>query len=195
MRIHFFVALSCFALLGGCAATIPPVEVTRFHAGSVINPAAISVQPLGGGDPQALEFRTYASAVGKQLIALGFTESTDAKSALIAEVDYSRGTRTDYARRSPVTIGVGGGTGGGGFGIGLGTSFGIGGDGSKETVLTKLSVRIKSRADGKPVWEGRAQTSAPSKAPAAQPGLAAEKLASALFKGFPGRSGETITIP
>jgi hypothetical protein len=195
MRIHFFAALSSFVLLSGCAATIQPVEVTRFHAGQAISPAAFALQPLGAGDPNALEFRTYAAAVSKQLIALGYTESADAKSALIAEVDFSRGTRTDFAKRSPVTIGVGGGTGGGGFGIGLGTSFGIGGDGSKERIVTKLSVRIKNRADGRAIWEGRAQTEAPSRAPSAQPGLAAEKLASALFKGFPGQSGETITVP
>jgi Domain of unknown function (DUF4136) len=195
MRIGFFASLSSLVLLGGCTASIPPVEVTRFHAGPTIAPAPIALVPLGGGDAQALEFRSYAAAVSKQLTSLGFSDAVDAKSPYIAEVDYSRGTRTDYARRSPVTIGVGGGTGGGGFGIGLGTSFGIGGDGSKETVLTKLSVRIKSRLDGKPVWEGRAQTAAPSRAPSAQPGIAAEKLAAALFKGFPGLSGETITVP
>jgi hypothetical protein len=195
MRIGFFASLSSLALLGGCTATIPPVEVTRFHAGPAIAPAAITVVPLGGGDSQALEFRSYAAAVSKQLATLGFADSSDTKSPYVAEVDFSRGTRTDYARRSPVTIGVGGGTGGSGFGVGLGTSFGIGGNKSKETVLTKLSVRIKSRVDGKPVWEGRAETAAPSRAPSAQPGIAAGKLASALFKGFPGQSGETITVP
>jgi hypothetical protein len=45
------------------------------------------------------------------------------------------------------------------------------------------------------VWEGRAETQAPANAPAAQPGLAADKLASALFKDFPGESGRTITVP
>ena len=194
-RTPIFMLLASASLVSGCAATIPPVEVTRFHAGQTIAPAAITIQPLGSGDLQALEFRTYAAAVGQQLAALGFTDSADPKSPYIAEVDYTRGTRTDFNRRSPVTIGVGGGTGGGGFGIGLGTSFGIGGTKSRDTIITKLSVRIKTRADGRALWEGRAQTEAPSRAPAAQPGLAAEKLASALFKGFPGQSGETITVP
>jgi Domain of unknown function (DUF4136) len=195
MRIPFFVAVASGALLSGCAATIPPVEVTRFHSGASISPAAVRIQPLGGGDAQSLEFRSYAAAVGKQLMTLGFSDSADAKSPYVAEVDFSRGTRTDFARRSPVSIGVGGGTGGGGFGIGLGTSIGIGGNKSRETIVTKLSVRIKTRADDRALWEGRAQTEAPSRAPAAQPGLAAEKLANALFKGFPGQSGETITVP
>jgi Domain of unknown function (DUF4136) len=192
MRI-FAVFLAC--ALGGCAATIPPVEVTRFHSGIAKTPAAVAIVPLGGGDPQGLEFRVYAAAVAKQLTALGYSETTDAKSPYITEVDYARGTRTDFAKRSPVTIGVGGGTGGGGFGIGLGTSFGLGGGGTRETVLTRLSVRIKNRSDGRVNWEGRAETAAPARAPAAQPGLAAEKLARALFKDFPGVSGSTITVP
>ena len=35
----------------------------------------------------------------------------------------------------------------------------------------------------------------PAKAPAAQPSLAAAKLADALFKDFPGESGRTISVP
>jgi hypothetical protein len=197
MRIFavFLVCLTGAGTLGGCAATIPPVEVTRFHTGLANRPASFVVAPLPGGDPQGLEFRVYAAAVAKQMTALGFGETSDSKSPYIVEVDYLRGTRTDFAKRSPVTIGVGGGTGGGGFGIGLGTSFGIGGGGTRETVLTRLSVRMKSRLDGKAVWEGRAETEAPARAPSAQPGLAAEKLARALFKDFPGVSGSTITVP
>ena len=80
------------------------------------------------------------------------------------------------------------------MGVGIGTSFGVGG-GRKETVLTRLSVKLKTRADSKPVWEGRAETAAKAGSPAAQPGLAAEKLASALFAAFPGESGRTITVP
>jgi Domain of unknown function (DUF4136) len=192
MRI-FAVFLACS--LVGCAATIPPVEVTRFHSSVPMTPAGIAIAPLGGGDPQGLEFRIYAAAVAKQLGTLGFAETSDAKPPYIVELDYSRGTRTDFAKRPPVTVGVGAGTGGGGIGIGLGTSFGIGGGGTRETVLTRLSVRIKTRADGKVIWEGRADTASPARAPAAQPGLAAEKLARGLFKDFPGVSGSTITVP
>ena len=50
-------------------------------------------------------------------------------------------------------------------------------------------------SDGAVVWEGRAQTEAPGNAPSAQPGLAADKLARALFQDFPGESGRTITVP
>jgi hypothetical protein len=189
------VILVLAVALGGCAATIPPVEVTRFHTGQAMAVGPLTVVPAGGGNIQTLEFRTYAVAVGQELARLGYPESADDKSPWIAEIDFSRGTRTDFAKRSPVSIGIGGGSFGGGFGIGVGTSFGVGGSGSKETVITRLSVRLLNRFDGKPVWEGRAETQAPSRAAAAQPGLAAEKLAKALFSGFPGKSGETITVP
>jgi hypothetical protein len=182
-------------VLAGCTATIPPVEVTRFHLGAPIPAGNVSIVPVAGGDSQALEFRTYAAAVARELARLGYSEAATAQTPLIAEVEFSRGTRTDFARRSPVTIGIGGGSYGGGLGVGIGTSFGVGGNKSRETVITRLSVRMKTRVDGKPVWEGRAETQAPANAPAAQPGLAADKLATALFKDFPGRSGETITVP
>lgn len=62
------------------------------------------------------------------------------------------------------------------------------------TVALRLHVRL---LDGKQaqLWEGTATTTARINSPAAQPGLAAEKLADALFADFPGESGRTITIP
>ena len=56
-------------------------------------------------------------------------------------------------------------------------------------------VQIRNRADKSVIWEGRAETEAPASAPAAQPGLAADKLAAALFKDFPGVSGQTVRVP
>lgn len=183
------------ALLAGCAATIPPVQVTRFHLGQPIPAGNVAIVPLAGGDSQGLEFRTYAAAVARELGRLGYAENASGQTPLIAELDYSRGTRTDYARRSPVTIGIGGGSFGSHVGVGVGTSFGLGGNATRDTVITRLSVRLKSRVDSKPIWEGRAETQSPANAPSAQPGLAADKLANALFRDFPGRSGETITVP
>ena len=192
MRIAILFA---FSALSACSATIPPVEVTRFNTGQPMVAGGVSILPKVGSDSQSLEFRTYASAVARQMAGLGFTETSGANAPYIAEIEHSRGTRTDAAKRSPFTIGIGGGSFGRGGGIGVGTSIGLGGEGTRETIITRLSVRIKSRTDGKAMWEGRAQTSASARAPAAQPGLAAEKLAAALFKGFPGKTGETVIVP
>ncbi len=196
MRILFF---PLFLALGACSSTIPPVEVTRFHLGQPFEKGSVTIIPapasLGGGGAESLEFRTYAAALAKVMAAAGFTGPTGDGMPLVAELDFSRGSRTEMARRSPVSIGVGGGSFGRGGGIGIGTSFGLGGGSSGEVIVSRLAVRIKQKSDGKALWEGRAETSATVRSAAAQPGLAAEKLATALFQDFPGRSGETIIVP
>ncbi len=192
MRVTAIVILGLATALGGCAASIPPVAVTRFHLGQAIAPGPVQTAPLPGIDGASIEYRTYAIAVARELARLNFPEGDG---PYVAEIAFARDTRERLARRSPVTIGIGGGSFGGGFGIGLGTSFGVGGDRSKADIVSHLEVRLKRKADQAVIWEGRAQTEAPANAPAAQPGLAAEKLASALFAGFPGESGRTITVP
>lgn len=192
MRIPVILPLALAVSLGACTASIPPVEVTRFHLGQPISPGGVRAIPIGGLDGASIEFRTYAIAVGRELARLGFQ---DADGPYLAEVGYARDTRERLARQSPVTIGIGGGSFGGSVGIGVGTSFGVGGDGSRADIVSRLEVRLKRRSDQTVVWEGRAQTQAPANSPAAQPGLAAEKLARALFAGFPGESGRTITVP
>jgi Domain of unknown function (DUF4136) len=191
--MRFFSLAALAVSLSACTATIPPVEVTRFHLGQSIAPAAIAIAPLAGEDGSTIEFRTYAIAVGRELNRLGFAEGQNAP--LIAEVGFDRATRERLPQRSPVSIGIGGGSFGRGGGIGIGTSFGIGGSRSRDVVVTRLDVRLKRKGDGQTIWEGRAETEAPGNAPAAQPGLAAEKLARALFATFPGESGKTILVP
>ena len=92
-------------------------------------------------------------------------------------------------------VGVGGGGyRGGGVGVGGGISFPIGKPKSRELIATELGVQIRRRSDGTVIWEGRAQTVADVRAPAAVAANSAGKLASALFRGFPGESGRTITV-
>lgn len=178
------------ALLSACAASIPPAQVTRFHLGQPIAPGDFALDP----GTMELEASTYRAAVAVQLQALGFREGGDDARYRIA-VGNMRDEREAAPRRSPVTIGIGGGTGGYGGGVGLGASFGLGGNKSRTDVVTRITVRMTDRASGSTIWEGRAETVAPSGAPASQPGLAAQKLAKALFRDFPGESGRTISVP
>jgi hypothetical protein len=177
-------------LVAGCAATIPPAQVTRFHLNQPIAPGTFALEP----GIMELEASSYRAAVSAEFQKLGFRESGDGARYLVS-VGSNRDEREAAPRRSPVTIGIGGGTGGYGGGVGLGASFGLGGNRSRIDVVTKISVRLVERASGATVWEGRAETVAPLNAPAAQPGLAAQKLAAALFRGFPGESGRTISVP
>lgn len=187
----------CAALaLSGCATAIPPVEVTRFH---VDNPAAtgtVAVREMPNNPDVGLEFRTYASAVGRELQRVGFTESGDDGAEYIAYVSLRRAFRSpvDEGKHKPVSVGVGGAVGSGGYsGLGLGIGIDLSGP-PKGLVTTELAVQLRRRADGAAIWEGRASTSAREGSPAAQPGLAAAKLASALLGGYPGESGRTITV-
>jgi hypothetical protein len=181
-----FLAVS----LSGCTATIPPVEVTRFHLGREIPAGPIRIT----GD-STLQATPYVVAVSQAMTRLGFSDAGISKAAPLytATVTQSRLTREE-AKRSPISIGIGGGTSGRNVGVGVGTSIGLGG-GTRQIIVTRLSVQIKRASDQQAIWEGRAETEAPAIAPASQPGLAAEKLANALFRDFPGVSGTTITVP
>lgn len=185
--------------LGGCATAIPPVEVTRFHAGEAVpQSGGILVEEAMGNRDVSMEFRSYAGAVSQELQRIGFTDEaglkTLAPSQYVALVSFSRTFHpTAAAPRSPVSVGVGGSTGSYGSGVGVGIGINLSGK-PKDMVTTQLSVQIRRRTDNVALWEGRAVTTAKEGTPAAQPGIAAAKLASALFKDYPGQSGETITV-
>ncbi len=197
MRTTSLITTMALSLgLSACTATIPSVQVTRFHLGQPITPGAAAVEALNKADSDSLEFRTYAAAVSRAMTSVGLPEGTGIATPYVAVIDVMRDSRAALRKRSPITIGIGGGTGGwGGGGVGIGASFGLGGSGARETIITRLSARLIKRADRSVIWEGRAETESPSSAPAAQPGLAADKLAKALFKDFPGVSGKTVTVP
>lgn len=178
--------------LGGCAASIPPVEVTRFHLNQPIAPGTVAIDTAVPG-VKSPEYVTYANAVSIELQQMGFAPAAIGESAYIATIAVARDTRAALAQRSPFSIGIGGATGGYRSGLGVGVGFNFGGR-PRDVIVTELRVQMKRRAGGEVIWEGRAETEARENAPAAQPGIAAGKLAAALFKDFPGQSGHTITV-
>lgn len=201
-RRLFLVPLAgALMLLSGCATAVPPVDVTRFHTPALgaltpgtayrfADSAANSVAGMDGG----IEATSYRLAVAQELRRLGFVAApAGAAAALLVRVAVERGERLASAP-SPVSVGVGGGTGGSGSGVGIGIGFNVGG-GPRRWVDLSLAVRIDDAATTTALWEGRAQTAIPAKAPGAQGSLAAAKMAAALFGGFPGTSGATISVP
>ena len=187
-------------LLSGCMAMTPPVDVTRFHNAQVapIVPGSVVIEAnvTDEGHSRSIEYATYSAALLRELQRVGFSEArTDAgNSEYIARYTIERAQISAGGSRSPVSVGVGGSTGSYGSGVGLGIGINLGGR-PKDKIVTELSVRITKRADGNVVWEGRALVEAKQGSPAAQPGLAAAKLAEALFRDFPGESGTTIRVP
>lgn len=194
---RFAATFALAALIATPLAAKPaPVDVTRFHTAQTLlrlKGAAVIIEMAPGSDPASLEDGLWREAVARELTAAGFGSATAGAADGIAQVMVERETIRRENRRGPVSVGVGGQTGGWGSGLGVGLGFNLGG-GPKDVVLTRLSVRIRYRVSGEALWEGRAETRDNAKAKEAAPALAAPRLANALFAGFPGTSGETITV-
>ena len=181
--------------LAGCTAQPPQARVTRFHLGQPIARGEIVVEPRDPAAEKSLEFTVYARAVADELARVGFRLAPGmAKSELVAVIDVSRGTRAMLDEGSPFSIGIGGGTFGRHVGVGGGVTFPVGKSRTSEIIGTQLAVQIKRRSDGTVIWEGRAVSEARSGTPYADPGTAVQRLASALFRDFPGETGRTITV-
>jgi hypothetical protein len=179
-------------LLAGCS-TEPGVQVTRFHLNQPIAAGQISVEPMMASDHGSPEFQTYANIVGAELARIGFTEAAGLdRSEQVAVIQVDR-MFFDGPPRSSFSIGIGGGNFGwhGGAGGSVGTT--IAGK-PTQNVATRLIVQIKRRSDGTTIWEGRAETHARFGTPESQPAAAVQHLASAVFQGFPGVSGRTISV-
>lgn len=190
------MAAAC-GLLPGCAAPVGPVEVTRFHVPETarLGSGTIRVEPVEG-ETETLEFRTYAAAVMRELTRHGYTAPLPGEPAAtqqVARLSIARQTFRPGRNGSPVSVGVGGSTGSYGSGLGLGLGIDLSGP-PPEQVETRLSVSIRDGAQGRTLWEGRAAFTVSAKSPLSQAPLGAAKMAEALFKDFPGRSGETILV-
>lgn len=193
------IAVAGAALLaGGCTTTrTAPVEVTRYHLGSLTERTGIAIEPMTGAAQISPEFQLYADAVAAELQRLGFAPGATG-SGYVAAVSFTRTQLGSYREQPPVSIGLGGGgisggRRGGGVGLGGGLSFGIGGK-TRQVIGSELAVQLRRRSDNTTVWEGRAVTESVSGKPGNDPREAAARLAQALFKDFPGESGVTTTV-
>ncbi|MEE9433245.1 MAG: DUF4136 domain-containing protein [Sphingorhabdus sp.] len=206
MRVAVITPLVAALLLSGCVVPTGPVEVTRFNRvaeGETYGQGSYVIElsdadddgnpGLAERDADGLALSPYIAAVQREMNRIGY----GVRPAGGADYTASIRVRIDnHVRqgRSPVSVGVGGGSGGYRSGVGVGVGLNLGG-GPKKRVVTSLSVRIRRNSDNQIIWEGTATQDAGKGTPAAQPGIAASKLAEGLFAGFPGENGETITIP
>ena len=186
------------ALLGGCTATGRggPIDVTRYHLGQPLTErTTVAIEPIGPDGSIGPEYALYADAVRIELERMGYVKGgVDMQSGYIAAVGFKRTPAGSYRETPPVSIGVGGGSYGGGrrggVGVGGGLSFGIGAAARERVAQPALSVQLRRRSDNSTLWEGRAITESAGD----QPAETAGRLARALFRGFPGESGVTITV-
>jgi hypothetical protein len=196
-------ALCGLALLAGCTMDMgggggsSDASVTRFHLGQPVARGPIAIEPADAAESGSLEFQQVATAVGRELTRLGWTIEPGGRSEQVAVVGITQGARPGGRRGGlSIGLGVGGGSYGrhGGVGVGVGGTVPITGGGPTTIVGTELSVRIQRRSDATVAWEGRAQIEARGGTPLASRAGAADKLAWALFRDFPGESGRTIRV-
>jgi hypothetical protein len=195
------MAAALALLAGACVSPAGPVEAVRFVSpdrAAELGRGPIRVIAGEGMDPSALEFRSYAAAVERELERIGYQ-------VLPAGAGAARDVQTAMIRiermvvapggpqRNPVSVGVGGGTGGFGSGLGVGIGLNLGGR-PKERIATELFANIRS-GDDVVLWEGRAMVEAKAGSPMAETQLNASKLSEGLFTDFPGESGATIKVP
>jgi hypothetical protein len=193
-------ALSALTLVAGCATDdlVTGASVTRFHLGQQIARGPIAVESVDPGDSNSLEFAQISASIARELTRLGWTVVPNNASEQVAMVSIVQQSR-EAAQHSGLSIGIGGGTGsyghhGGGTAVGGGVTIPVGGHGANLVVGTQLSVRIQRRSDATVAWEGRALSEAHADTPLATRAGAADRLAEALFRDFPGESGRTIRV-
>lgn len=197
--VAMLAALAC--LPAGCVSPAGPVEAVRFVSpdrAAELGRGPIRVVAGEGMDAAALEYRSYAVAVERELSRIGYTVlpvggagPRDAQTLAVIIDRSVQGPVEDQG--NPVTVGVGGSAGSFGSGVGLGIGINLGGK-PKQRISTRMSASIRA-ADGAVLWEGRAMVDARAGTPLAETQLNASKLAEGLFSGFPGESGATIRVP
>lgn len=179
----FWIAIAC-AGLAACGTTgersatrTGDLEVTRFHLGGAVAPGEVVIQPrFTGGLRPVSEFGSDSAVVARELARLGFTPGSRPASEYLADIDVAAGSLLELQARAP----------------GLAEAPATPGAAPRLATQAQLAVELKRRSDGSIVWRGRARMPHPSGQPVtpAQVG----RLAAALFRDFPGQSGETIRV-
>lgn len=206
-------ALAGALLLAGCSTPSfhSPVEVTRFAGQAVVDlrPGPVSVRSAprqgengflretgpraGRGDISQDRLDTiYRAALGEALAGAGFDVATGA-APYVAQIEVERQLLVAGGRRGPVSVGGGASTGSYGSGVGLGIGLDLTPPDPDE-IDTQIFVSIRPSGGGDAIWEGRARFTASANNEFADPEAAARRMTSALLEGFPGNSGETISV-
>lgn len=191
------LAVTTAALSACTTARTGPVEVTRFHqpaTAAKLGQTTIFIETASDVDMGMLELAPYKEAIARELTQLGYRETSRDQAAQIAQVSLERFVSEPQPKESPVSVGVGGSTGGYRSGVGLGIGINLGGNKSAQEVGTQLAVSIREAASGDALWEGRANFSVSTESPLADSEANASAIADALFREFPGNSGETVEV-
>lgn len=186
------------SLRRAAAAREGKVDVARFRAEGdaalALGHGAITVvRPAGeGAVPDSRIDATFEAAVESQLAGAGYDTLGSATGGQIAEVRLVRSEAEPAEQKGKPLSGE--------MEVGIsnrGTFFGgaLRYDGSKPRgalISTRLETRIRDRASGQVLWEGRAEMLTRDGDSRWGDQAIATRLAAALFDGFPTRTGEPL---
>ena len=175
------------------------VEISRFVAENIDlaqlgnGTITVTAAPLGE-NAEERELRTYESAVTDRLAQVGYQTATTADAATqLAEVRVTHATVVpEEAPHRPVSGAMEVGVSNRGSGVGMAINIDLTKP-LKALISTRLDARIRDKASGKVLWEGRADIITREGSTRWNDNAIAARLAKALFDGFPGKSGETRT--
>ncbi|MWV26914.1 DUF4136 domain-containing protein [Aurantiacibacter rhizosphaerae] len=196
MKKPAFALLAASLMLPACAtpAYVSPVDVTRFvgDAPAFLGQGTIQIVPAAGLEAESIEYGIYRDAVRLELEEMGY-RVVMVNGSQTAQLGIDQYVLDEGNRRGPVGVGVGGSTGTYGSGLGVGIGFNLGGKPS-ERIAREMVVSIRQAGGDQNLWEGRATMTVTANSDYAADAAAAPRLADALFSGFPGTSGETISV-
>ena len=198
-KTAFTLALA--VAVAGCAtpAYVSPVEVTRFvsETSAYLGQGTIEIVAAPGLDSNSLEFAPYIAAVRQELEQVGY-RVVPQNGGQVAQIGLEQYVATSEGRRGG-GVGVGGGASTGTYGSGIGVGVGIDltrllAGAPAQRIERQVSVAISRPGGGLNLWEGRAAMVASDNSDYASDAAAAARIADALFRDFPGTSGETIAV-
>jgi hypothetical protein len=173
------------------------VEVTRFladgAAAQALGRGAISVSAAADGTADARERATYEAAVIDRLAGVGYdtaTKAGDEGQTVELHIRHAEAEPAE-APHKPVSGEMAVGVSNHGSYQALGLNIDLSKP-RKALLSTRLEARIRDKATGAVLWEGRADIATRDGDPRWTDQAIATKLAGALFAGFPGKNGETI---
>lgn len=172
------------------------VEVTRFladgTAAQALGHGTIAVAPEPDRLADDVERATYEAAVINQLAGAGYDTATRDEGGQTVELTIRHVEAAPAeAPHKPVSGEMEVGVSNHGSYQALGLNIDLSKP-RKALLSTRLEARIRDKTSGAVLWEGRADIATRDGDPKWSDQAIAERLAEALFAGFPGKNGETI---
>jgi len=165
------------------------VEVSRFvaeDAGALLDPGAMRIAVLPGGTDDASMRAIYEAALVDQLVRAGYDTMAPAdEDGRVLEMRIVRDVLTPpEEKRSPVSGSASVGISNRGSMMGMAVAVDLT-DPKKALLSTRLEMRIRAKTGGPVLWEGHATLTARDGDENWGEADIANRLAAALFEGFP----------